>query len=103
MAVLKLHYSGSFVSREGHTVRAEIWAPGTAGSVGDLTFNADEPVVVEWGEMDKETTLMGSSATINIISPGDRTYTHLYTTAAGSMWLRLYLYGRLFWTGILYT
>ena len=103
MATLNLHYSGSFVSREGHTVRAEIWAPGTAGSVGDLTFNADEPVVVEWGEMDKETTLMGSSATITIISPGDRTYSHLYTTAAGSIWLRLYRDGRLFWTGSLDT
>ncbi len=97
-----LRYSGEFVSRAGTVWRTDIMQESTAAfTVGELTFPADEPLVVEWSSKDKEEVVCGSTATLKIISPGDRTYQDLYTIAVGSIRLDVYRDGALYWSGAL--
>lgn len=70
-------------------------------SVGELTFPGEEPLVIEWPETGKEEVLCGSSATLKVLSPGDRTYTGLYTIEAGRIGLRVKRDGELYWMGTL--
>lgn len=104
MALYKT-YQGSFVSRLGHTVRCEIWreASKAPATVGELDFPYESPLTIEWDADSKRETIQGSTATLTVISPGDRTYIDLYTTVAGSVQLRVYRDGALFWSGTLDT
>lgn len=104
MALYKT-YQGSFVSRRGHTVRCEIWreASKAPATVGELDFPYESPLTIEWDADSKRETIQGSTATLTVISPGDRTYIDLYTTVAGSVQLRVYRDGSLFWRGTLDT
>lgn len=70
-------------------------------SVGELTFPANEPVVIEWPEKDKEEVVCGSSATIMVESPGDRTYAGLYTVSPGEIGVDIFRGGALYWSGTL--
>lgn len=96
-------YSGQFVSRADVLWRVEIWRDGDAppAQVGELDFDADEAVLIEWGDTSKEEPLCPSTATLRIISPGDRTYEHLYTIKAGSTGVRIFREGALYWCGTL--
>lgn len=100
MAMYK-RYQGEFLSVSGVTWRAEIWqeADRAFSSVGALEFDADEPLTIEWSRKAKEEVLCGSSATLKIISPDDRTYEDLYTIAVGSVRLDVYRDGQLYWSG----
>lgn len=102
MALYKT-YQGSFVSRMGHTVRCEIWceASKAPASVGELTFPYESPLTIEWDSDSKRETIQGSTATLTVESPGDRTYIGLYTTVAGSVQLRVYRDNALWWSGTL--
>ena len=101
-------YAGEFGSRDESTVwRVEIWeavsdadAPGTV-AVGELEFPGEEPLVIEWPETAKEAAVCGSTATLKVLSPDDRTYTGLYTIKAGQIGLRILRNGALYWTGTL--
>ena len=72
-------HTGSFLSRAGVRWRVDIWEEGytdhQAATLvpGELSFPADEPLVIEWDEKDKEEVVCGSSCTVRVISPGDRT------------------------------
>lgn len=102
-------YKGGFVSRKGETWYVAIQmrddrfiAPnGTA----DLTFEAEECAVVEWETKDKEEVMQGSTLTLRIESPGDRTYLDLYTVTPGAV--RAVVYrgemkpANVFWVGML--
>lgn len=100
-------HTGSFLSRAGVTWRVDIWEEGyTAEQAaalipGELDFPADEPVVIEWDEKDKEEVVCGSSCTVRVISPGDRTYAGLYTTEVAAIGVNIYRDGELHWTGTL--
>lgn len=95
-------YSGSFVAVDGTIYRADIEQKSAAPfSVGELTFPAEEPLTIEWDTTDKEEVLHGSTATMQIESPGDRTYIDLYTIEVGNIRLSVYRNGTLYWRGCL--
>lgn len=98
-----LRYAGEFLSRAGVTWRVEILqeADQPFASVGVLTFEAEEPLVIEWKKTDKEEVLCGSTATIRVESPGDRTYEDLYSIEVGKIRMDVYRAGNLYWSGAL--
>ena len=98
-------YQGEFLSRNGVTWRCEILqdAPAPFNEIGELTFPADHPLVIDWSNKAKHETVCGSTATLRIESPGDRTYISLYTIKAGAVRLNVYRNNELYWTGALDT
>ena len=102
MALYK-RYEGEFLSRRGVIWRTEIWkeAEGQFPIVGELRFPADKPLVIEWAHTDKEEVICGSTASLTIVSPGDRTYEDLYTIQPGLVRLDAYRNGNLYWSGTL--
>ena len=98
-----VRYAGEFLSRSGITWRVEILqeADQAFASVGVLTFEAEEPLVIEWKKTDKEEVLCGSTATIRVESPGDRTYEDLYSIEVGKIRMDVYRAGNLYWSGAL--
>lgn len=94
-------YRGIIPTITGKTFTVEI-DDGIA-EVHELRHPADEPLVVEWSDMSKQETVFGSMATLKVLSPADRSYIGLYTTKAGSVVLRIYEDGVLWWMGTLDT
>src|SRR5574344_16778 len=97
-----LRYSGEFLSRAGITWRAEILQESDSPfeTVGVLDFDV-EPLNIEWKREDKENVICGSSATLQIISPSDRTYEDLYTIEVGRIRMDVYRNNALYWSGAL--
>lgn len=100
-----LRYKGEFSSVSGITWRAEIWQEADAEfeTVGNLEFDADEPLVIEWGNKSKEEVICGATATLKIISPGDRTFEDLYSIDVGRVRLDVYRNNALYWSGCIDT
>ncbi len=69
--------------------------------IGELRFPADEPLTLEWEEESKEQPIVGSVATLTLLSPGDRTYENLYSIAVGKIRMDVYRNGQLYWSGAL--
>jgi hypothetical protein len=99
----KLRYAGEFLSRQGVTWRVELLQEAAVAyaTIGELKFEADEPLVIEWDNTDKDAVVCSSEATIRIESPGDRTYEDLYTIEVGSVRMDVYRSGQLYWSGTL--
>ncbi|MDE6498101.1 MAG: hypothetical protein K2L21_05520 [Muribaculaceae bacterium] len=98
-----LKYMGEFLSRAGVVWRVEIFQEAEQAwpAVGSLTFEADEALVIEWEQAAKDDVVCGSTATLRIESPGDRTYQDLYTVAPGTIRMDVYREGALYWSGML--
>lgn len=96
-------HSGSFVSRPGVVWKADILRDGYAGTVSELEFPSDSPLVIEWAEKEKHEPVQSSSATLKVISPSDRKYADLYAVRPGAVRLDVYRAGQLFWSGSLDT
>ncbi len=98
-----LRYAGGFLSRAGVVWRVEILQDADAPftRVGRLDFEADEALVIECGQAGKDEVICGSTATLRIISPGDRTYEDLYTIAPGRIRMDVYREDSLYWSGTL--
>ena len=112
-------YSGEFVGVDNTVWRAEIWqeaaagSPGSeraqaptspqAGAIGELEFDASKPIEIEWPGTGKEEVIQGSSATLRIISPGDRSYIDLYSVEMCAVRLDVYRDDVLYWRGTLDT
>lgn len=96
-----LRYTGSFLSRANVVWRVDIMQEADVefASVGALEFPADSPLVIEWQREDKEKVICGSSATLKVISPGDRTYEDLYTIEVGRIRMDVYRDNLLYWSG----
>lgn len=96
-------YSGIFASRDGILWKAVIMQESDRAfsTVGELAFPAEEPLIIEWGETDKDEPVASSSATLTLLSPGDRTYEDLYTIEVGRIRLDVYRNGVLYWSGVL--
>lgn len=93
-------YEGSFYSIGGVVNRVELWIESdTDFTVEELSFPAESPLIIEWGELSKEEPLLGSSASLKIISPGDRTYLDLYTVKYGEIRMDVYRDNQLYWRG----
>lgn len=100
---MELRYMGEFLSHEGVTWRVELRqeAPAPFDEIGALTFEANQALTIEWTEKKKEEVICGSVATIQIESPGDRTYEELYTIEVGQIRMDVYRNGALYWSGML--
>ena len=99
---MNLIYKGEFYSRENvHWAVHILSRDQTAGKVGKLEFAGDEPLVFEWNDESKEVPLCGSTATLTLISPGDRTYVDLYTEDPTALRMDAYRNGALYWSGCL--
>lgn len=98
-------YQGEFIAVDGVTWRAEIWqeADEAFATVGALEFDADEPLTIEWSRRAKEEVICGATATLKIVSPGDRTYTDLYSVDVNRVRLDVYRNGSLYWSGAMDT
>lgn len=96
-------HRGEFLSRSDVLHRVELWRIGGAPveEPEELRFEAEEPLVIEWKETAKHEPICSSSATLRLDSPGDRTYTHLYTIVPGAVGMDVYRNGALYWTGTL--
>lgn len=96
-------YMGEFVSRgDNSRWRVTILSEQGGGStIGQLEFPGEEPLIIEWTETSKEEVICGSTATLKVISPGDRTFSGLYTIQAGSVGIRIEKDGVLYWMGTL--
>lgn len=107
---MQLRYKGSFQSITGLIWWVLIYQDqlGTVTAVGDLTFETDA-VTIDWAETDKEEPMCGSTLTLNIESPGDRTYLDLYTVKPGAVKVEVWkggtatthVGGALWWCGTL--
>lgn len=94
---------GEFLSHTGIIWRAEILQEAEAlfTEIGNLVFEADEPLVIEWDNTGKEEVICASTATLRVESPGDRTYENLYTIEPGCIRLDVYRNNVLYWSGML--
>ena len=99
----QLRYRGSFLSRSGVVWRVDILqeAAEPFATVGDLTFEAEEALVIDWKHQDKESVICGSEATIRLESPTDRAYEDLYTIEVGRIRMDVYRNDSLYWSGAL--
>lgn len=115
----KVAYMGEFVSSGGVRWRVELLTTGDGGQttehddaftdddeqelveVGMLEFDGEEPLLIEWDEESKEVPLCGSTASLTILSPGDRSYVGLYTEDPTGVRMDVYREGALYWSGCL--
>ena len=99
----QLRYRGEFVSRAGVVWRVDIMqdADQPFDSIGALTFEAEETLLMEWEEKSKEEVLQGCMVTLKVESPGDRTYEDLYTIEVGRIRMDVYRNNALYWCGTL--
>ena len=103
---MTVRYAGEFLSRKGVRWRCEILQESdVALPVGELTFPASEPLLIEWEEVPLESPVCSSKATLTVVSPSDRTYIDLYTIKPGQIRLDVYMYvgeqKNLYWSGCL--
>ena len=97
-----IRYIGEFAALGGHEIRVEILKEGEAPFIDMLTFPADAPVVIEWANADKLEPCLSSSCTLKLESMTDRQFLdELYTEEAGSVMLKVYRDGNLYWSGSL--
>lgn len=98
-------YAGEFAGTDGTLWRVEIHEDSETAfsTVGELSFPYDEPLLIEWEKKAKEEVIQGSSATLKLISPGDRTYVDLYSVKPCAVRLDVYRAGALYWRGTLDT
>lgn len=102
MALLK-RYETSFLTRGAVAVRCEIWAESDPEDESEIIVEVpeNEPLIIEWPVQGKEASVLGSTATLKIVSPGDRTFIDLYTVRPGTVRLDVYYDDRIYWSGCL--
>jgi hypothetical protein len=97
-----IRFQGSFLALGGHTIKVEILKEGDAPFLDSLTFPADSPVKITWTEADKLQPVLSSSCTLSLESMTDRQFLdELYTEESGSVQLKVYRDGNLYWSGTL--
>lgn len=97
-----LRYKGEFRGKDGSLYRVELHQDSDGPfAVGELRFEADSPLVIEWPRADKLEPIVSSSATLAIESPGDRTFADLYTERVGAIRMDVYRDDALYWSGTL--
>ena len=96
-----VRYYREFKSREDNLYRIEILQDGSY-SAQEVVL-ADNPVVIDWGNVDKLEPVMSSSATLRLVSMTDRQFVDMYTVEATAIMLNVYRNGSLYWSGTLDT
>ena len=98
-----LRYEGSFLSHSDVPWKVQIFqvAEEAFPEVGELRFDAEEPLVVEWEDVKKQGTVQGSTLTLQLDSPSDREYVHLYTISPRDVQVRVFRQEVLWWVGVM--
>lgn len=96
-------YSGDFLDIKGQAWTCEIWQESSSAyaEVGVLDYPADPTLTIEWLKAEKHEVICGSTATLTLVSPDDRTYYDLYTVRPGQIRLDVYRGSSLYWSGML--
>ena len=96
-------YRGQFGSRDNNLweVTISCQRDSAPDNVGALSFAGEEPLLIEWKEKEKDEPICGSTATLMLLSPGDRTYIDLYSIEVGQIRLDVYKNDDLYWSGML--
>lgn len=99
----QLRYEGSFLSHSDVSWKVQIFqvAEEAFPEVGELRFDAEEPLVVEWEDVKKQGTVQGSTLTLQLDSPSDREYVHLYTISPRGVQVRVFRQEVLWWVGVM--
>lgn len=104
MATRQLEYWGEFGDKLGRAVRVEISRlTDTTLVSSEVTFPADEPLVICWGNTERHEPIKSSSATLRLISDTDRRFINLYTTDPRAIRLDVKIDGQHYWQGCLDT
>ena len=95
-------HQGEFLDIKGNVWKVIIQQDADApfASVGDLEFTTS-PLEIEWPSSSQEEAISGSSATLRLVSPGDRTYLDLYSIDINAFCLLVYRNNVLYWCGTL--
>lgn len=95
--------NGQFTSTDGHAYGITIHYEADGGPIPEheLRFPFEEPLILEWEEVEPGKAIQHTSATLTLLSPGDRTYEKLYTDRADGNYLIVYRDGAEYWTGYL--
>lgn len=97
-----MRYIGEFVNAENEQWKVEIFHDGDAATPAkELAFAGDDTLTIEWTETSKEDVVCGSTATVRVISPGDRSFVDLYTIEVGAIRMNVYRKNVLYWQGTL--
>ena len=96
-------YTASFVQKyTGIVYDCEIWRNQSQGPSTPVELTLDgKPLTIEWESSDIDGVLQGSTATLTVESPSDRSiFTNM--NRPDDIWmLRVYRDGALYWTGCL--
>ena len=95
-------YKGGFYSVGGRLYEVEILKEGYVGATTEIAFG-EEPLTIEWTEVDKLEPVMSSSARLQLFSDSDRQFVGLYTVETGSVRMDVYRDGSLYWSGTIDT
>lgn len=95
-------YKGGFYSVNDTLYEVEILKEGYAGATTEIAFG-EEPLTIEWTEVDKLEPVMSSSARLQLFCDSDRQFVGLYTVETGSVRMDVYRDGSLYWSGTIDT
>ena len=99
---MKTIYKGGFYSVGGTLYEVEILKEGYAGATTEIAFG-EEPLTIEWAEVDKLEPVMSGSARLQLFNDSDRQFVGLYTVETGSVRMDVYRDGALYWSGTIDT
>lgn len=102
MSEMVKRYCGEFADIGNNAWRCEIFLNEDLAYDADapeLSFDADQPLTIEWSEKAKYEPLQGSTAKVRIISHGDRSFYHLADCEDLQARLDVYCNDSLYWSG----
>jgi hypothetical protein len=98
-----LRYYSDFVDNTGHAWRVEILQDADAAYTPAEVTLSDDPLQIEWHEIEKQDSIMSSAATLTLNSDSDRQFLDMYQVEVGKVRLDVYREGVLYWSGTLDT
>lgn len=98
-----LRYYAEFLDVDSVAYRIEILQEAESAYTPQEVQLAADPVTIEWGEVSKIDPVMGSGATLRLISMSDRQFIDLYTVEMCAIRMDVYRAGVLYWSGTLDT
>ena len=97
----QIKYTGGFTSVAGVKWSFEIWQNSiNAITPREIAVGA-EPLIIEWGEIDKITPVQSSCATLALFADNDREFIALYSIEVGIIRMDVFRNKALYWSGTL--
>lgn len=104
MAIITTH-TGSFYAKDNSKIDIILWRT-TGDAVAtpvEMVFPYDEPIIIEYSEVEKHDVIWSSTATLLVLSETDMQYLELYSVKAGSVFMTVKRNGSIYWVGSLDT